>query len=114
MKELLNAVGGKSIDQVIEMFIEKDIEVYNKHKDQIPYSLADYLHLHLIHLVDNETKLIKKLIKATLKSNIKNIEQFAEYYNKRIAEETKNTYTIPVTLKLPQLKKIELPKLKSI
>ena len=114
MKELLNAVGGKTIDQVIEMFIERDKEIYAEYKDKIPYSLDDYMHLHLIDLVSNQTKLIKKLIKATLKSDIKNIEQFAKYYNKRIAEETKHTYTIPVTIKLPQLKKIELPKLKSV
>jgi hypothetical protein len=110
MKELLNAVGGKSIDQVIDMFIEKDIEIYEQHKDQIPYSKADYLSLHLIDLINNQHKLIKKLIKATLKTEINNIEKFAEYYNKRIAEETKNVYQ----LKLPALKKIELPKLKSI
>jgi len=70
--------------------------------------LRDYLHLHLIDLVTNEEKLIKKLIKATLKSNIKNIEQFATEYNKAIAEATKFKFQIP------QLKKIELPKLKSV
>jgi len=90
MKELLNAVGGKSIDQVIDMFIEKDIEIYEQYKDQIPYSKADYLSLHLIDLITNQHKLIKKLIKATLKTEINNIEKFAAYYNKRIAEETKN------------------------
>jgi len=114
MKELLDAVGGKSIDQIIDMLIEKDKEIYEEYRDKIFCSLADYMHLHLIHLVDNETKLIKKLIKATLKSNIKNIEQFTEYYNQRIAEETKHIHVIPVTLKLPQIKKIELPKLKSV
>jgi hypothetical protein len=110
MKELLNAVGGKSIDQVIDMFIEKDIEIYEQNKDVIPYSKADYLSLHLIDLITNQHKLIKKLIKATLKTEINNIEKFAEYYNKRITEETKNVYQ----LKLPALKKIELPKLKSV
>lgn len=109
-KELLNSVSGKSIDQIIDMFIEKDIEIYEEYKNQIPYSKADYLSLHLIDLVTNQHKLVKKLIKATLPCNIKNVDQFAAYYNKRISEETRNV----IQLKLPQLKKIELPKLKAI
>lgn len=110
MKELVNAVGGKTMDQIIDMFIEKDVEIYNENKDKIPYSLADYLHLHLIHMVETQHKLLKKLIKNTLKSDIKTLEDFVKIYNIRIAEETNHI----IQLKLPQLKKIELPKLKTV
>lgn len=110
MKELINAVGGKTMDQIIDMFIERDIEIYNEHKDKIPFSLADYLSLHLIDMIENQQKIIKKMIKNTLKSDIRTLEDFIIAYNKRIAEETKYT----IQLKLPQLKKIELPKLKTV